>query len=41
MVEVVREQLTDYVLAERGDLLPFVSVLDGERLLAEVAERSR
>ena len=36
---VVREQLTEYVLAEIDDLLPYVNVLDGPRLLEAVSER--
>ena len=36
---VVRAQLTEYVLAEADDLLPFVSVLDGPRLLEAVSHR--
>lgn len=36
---VVRTQLTEYVLANCDDLLPFVPVLDGPRLLAAVSER--
>ncbi|HMP72449.1 MAG TPA: response regulator [Kiritimatiellia bacterium] len=37
--EVVRKQLTDYVLANRDDLLPFVSVLDSQRLLEAIANQ--
>jgi two-component system chemotaxis response regulator CheY len=36
---VVRRQLTEYVLATRDELLPFVNVLDGPRLLEAVSER--
>jgi CheY-like chemotaxis protein len=36
---VVRGQLTDYVIAEVDDLLPYVQVLDTERLLAEIRDR--
>ena len=36
---VVREQLTEYVLAEVDELLPYVTVLDGPRLLEAVSER--
>jgi two-component system chemotaxis response regulator CheY len=36
---VVRHQLTEYVLATRDELLPFVPVLDGPRLLEAVSER--
>ncbi len=36
---VVRKYLTDYVIDEMEDLLPFVSVLDGQRLLE--AQKSR
>jgi len=35
---VVREQLTEYVLRNSEDVLPFVAVLDGARLLQRVAE---
>ena len=36
---VVRAQLTEYVLAEADELLPYVPVLDGPRLLEAVSER--
>lgn len=36
---VVREQLTEYVLTETDDLLPYVNILDGPRLLEAVSER--
>lgn len=36
---VVEEQLTDYVLENEDDLLPYVSILDGARLMAAVADR--
>ena len=36
---VVREQLTEYVLAEAEDLLPYVNILDGPRLLDAISER--
>lgn len=36
---VVREQLTDYVIENENDLLPYVSVLDGARLMAAIAGR--
>ncbi len=36
---VVRDQLTEYVLAEVEDLLPYVSILDGPRLLEAISER--
>lgn len=36
---VVQEQLTDYVLENEDDLLPYVSVLDGARLMAAIADR--
>ena len=36
---VVREQLTDYVIENEDDLLPFVSILDGPRLMAAIAAR--
>lgn len=37
---VVREQLTEYVLENVEDVLPYVSVLDGARLLQRLAEDS-
>jgi two-component system chemotaxis response regulator CheY len=37
--EVVRQQLTDYVIESDGDLLPFVAILDGARLMAAIAGR--
>ena len=37
--DVVREQLTTYVIENEEDLLPFVSVLDGPRLMNAVAGR--
>jgi two-component system chemotaxis response regulator CheY len=37
--EVVRRQLTDYVLDESDDLLPYVNVLDGPRLLEAISEK--
>ncbi len=37
--EVVRQQLTDYVIDNEEDLLPFVAVLDGARLMAAISER--
>jgi two-component system chemotaxis response regulator CheY len=36
---VVRNQLTEYVLASDVDLLPYVAVLDGPRLLAAISQR--
>ena len=35
---VVREQLTEYVLRNVEDVLPYVALLDGARLLQRVAE---
>lgn len=35
---VVREQLTDYVLENVADVLPYVAVLDGPRLLDRLAD---
>ncbi len=35
--DVVREQLTEFVLAEVEDVLPFVATLDGPRLLQQLA----
>lgn len=37
---VVREQLTDWVLANVQDVLPFVQVLDGPRLMEGVKDHS-
>ena len=37
---VVREQLTDYVIANATDVLPFIATLDGPRLLARLASES-
>ena len=34
---VVREQLTEYVLQNVEDVLPYVAMLDGARLLERVA----
>jgi two-component system chemotaxis response regulator CheY len=39
--EIVREQLTCYVIDHADDLLPFVSVLDGARLLEALKHRVR
>lgn len=36
---VVRAQLTEYVLAVEDDLLSYISVLDGARLLEAIAQR--
>lgn len=36
---VVLDQLTEFVLAAADDLLPYVAILDGARLLEAVAER--
>lgn len=36
---VVRSQLTEFVLAEAEDLLPYVNTLDGPRLLEEISNR--
>ena len=35
--EVVREQLTDYVIDNEEELLPFVAVLNGAKLMAAIA----
>ncbi len=40
LLSVVQEQLTEFVLREVEDVLPFVSVLDGPRLLNRLAEDS-
>lgn len=37
--QIVRTQLTEYVLAGTQDLLPYVSLLDGPRLLDAVSRR--
>jgi DNA-binding NtrC family response regulator len=36
---IVKNQLTEYVLASDQDLLPYVAMLDGPRLLAAIAQR--
>lgn len=38
--DVVRTQLTEYVLANEDDLKPFVAALDGPRLLEAMASRA-
>ena len=38
--QVVRDQLTEYVISEENDLLPFVKILDGSRLLKEISRRT-
>ena len=38
---IVREQLTSFVVEHVDDLLPFVSVLDGPRLLEAMKSRNR
>jgi response regulator RpfG family c-di-GMP phosphodiesterase len=38
--EVVEEQLTDYVLTNVADVLPYLPVLDGPRLLERLAAES-
>lgn len=37
LIAVISKQLTDYVLEECDDLLPYVSVLDGTRILESIA----
>ncbi len=37
---VVREQLTEYVLENVDDVLPYIAVLDGPRLLDKLADES-
>lgn len=37
--DVVKSQLTEYVLASEEDVLPYVSILDGPRLLDAAAQR--
>jgi len=39
--QVVRNQLTEFVLQSDMDLIPFISVLDGPRLLEAVATKGR
>lgn len=39
--QVVRKYLTDYVIDEVEDLLPFVSILEGPRLLEAIKKRGR
>jgi two-component system chemotaxis response regulator CheY len=39
--DVVREQLTRYVIEHVDDLLPYVSTLDGARLLEAMKDRDR
>lgn len=36
---VVRDQLTEYVMATQDDLVPYIGVLDGTRLLETIAAR--
>lgn len=36
--EVVKTQLTDYVIENAEDLKPYVAVLDGARLMTEIAQ---
>ncbi len=38
--DVVRKYLTDYVIDEMGDLLPYVTLLDGPRLLEAQKDRT-
>jgi CheY-like chemotaxis protein len=40
IIEAVRQQLTEYVLAHEDDLMRYVSVLDGPRLLAAMRNRA-
>lgn len=37
---VVREQLTEYVLRQDKDVLPFIAVLDAPRLLSKLADET-
>ncbi len=37
----VRNQLTDYVIETQDDLMPFISVLDGPRILEKIASEKR
>ncbi len=39
--EIVKEQLTNYVIEHVDDVLPFVAVLDGARLLDSQRDRNR
>lgn len=38
LAEVVKKQLTDYVIDNADDLKPYVASLDGARLMAEIAK---
>ncbi|MBU0637612.1 MAG: response regulator [Planctomycetes bacterium] len=41
LLEVVRQYLTDYVIDEVEDVLPYVSVLDGPRLMEALKHRGQ
>ncbi len=41
LAQVVRDQLTEYVLETQSDLMPYVSSLDGPRLLEKIAAGPR
>ena len=38
--QVVRDQLTEYVISQENNLLPFMKILDGPRLLKEISRRN-
>lgn len=38
LLEVVKKQLTDYVIEHVENVMPYVAVLDGPRLMAEIAK---
>lgn len=38
LLDVVKKQLTDYVIDNAEDLKPYVAVLDGARLMTEIAK---
>jgi DNA-binding NtrC family response regulator len=39
LVQIIKNQLTEYVLEEEEDLLPFMGILNGERLAASIRDR--
>ncbi|HMO52058.1 MAG TPA: response regulator [Kiritimatiellia bacterium] len=41
LLQVVRNQLTEYVLSTQEDLMPFIAQLDGPRLLEAIAAGKR
>ncbi len=40
LAAVVKEQLTEYVIGHADDLKPYVAVLDGARLMTEIAKHA-